>query len=115
LYLKKFNHTYKLGLVNIINRPTKDITELKKGEEKAGQKRISSIIKKEKPKVVCFIGKISYQKFSGSKNVTFGWQDNIYAAKTYVMHFPLHGKANIRINELKKVLKTAHLNDAEHH
>ncbi|MFA6119249.1 MAG: uracil-DNA glycosylase family protein [Parachlamydiales bacterium] len=104
-YLKKFNSIYKLGFVNVINRPTHDITELKHKEEKLGQKRISLIIKKEKPEVICFVGKISYEKFSGLKKFSFGWQDKIISSKVFVMHFPLHGKAIIRIKELKKIKK----------
>jgi hypothetical protein len=33
VYKEKFNAIYGLGFINIINRPTRDITELKKGEE----------------------------------------------------------------------------------
>lgn len=106
IYLHKFNSIYKLGLVNLINRPTKDVTQLKKGEENINRKKIVSIIKKEKPKVVCFIGKISYEKFSGLKKITFGWQDAIFSSKSFVMHFPLHGKAIIRIKELKKIFES---------
>lgn len=109
IYKNKFNKIYKLGLVNVINRPTHDITALKKNEELPGQKRILTIIKKERPAVVCFVGKIAYKKFSGWKNFTFGWQKDIYSSKVFVMHFPLHGKADTRIGELKKVVRAAHL------
>jgi TDG/mug DNA glycosylase family protein len=109
IYKNKFNETYRLGLVNVINRPTHDITALEKNEELPGQKRIREIIKKEKPAVVCFVGKISYEKFSGLNDFTFGWQEDIYSSKVFVMHFPLHGKAETRIGELKKVARAAHL------
>jgi TDG/mug DNA glycosylase family protein len=109
LYKNKFNKTYKLGMVSVIDRPTRDITALKKNEEMPGQKSIRAIIKKEKPAVVCFIGKIAYKKFSGSKNFVFGWQEDIYSSKVFVMHFPLHGKADTRIEELKKVKRAARL------
>lgn len=102
-YLTKFHKKYKLGFVNVINRATRKVSELKKGEEKKGQRRIAKIIKNEKPKIVCFIGKISYQKFSGLKKIKFGWKDNIFSSKVYVMHFPLHGKAIVRIHELKEI------------
>jgi len=109
IYKNKFNKIYKLGLVNVISRPTRDITELKKNEEFSGQKRIRAIIKNEKPAVVCFVGKIAYEKFSGLKNFTFGWQEDIFSSRVFVMHFPLHGKAGTRIEELKKVKKAAQL------
>src|SRR5690348_16570655 len=53
IYKERFNAVYRLGLVNVIKRPTRDITELRKGEERQGQKAIARIIKTEAPKVVC--------------------------------------------------------------
>lgn len=93
--------------MNIIDRATRDVSELKKGEELRGRKKISRIIRTEKPKVVCFIGRITYEKYTGSKDFSFGWQDAIFGSKVFVMHFPLRGKASIRIRELRKVHKNA--------
>jgi TDG/mug DNA glycosylase family protein len=109
LYQRKFSRVYRLGLVNVINRPTRDITELEKGEELIGQRKIRAIIKKGKPAVVCFVGKVAYKKFSGLKNISFGWQKNIYSSKAFVMHFPTHGKADIRVRELEKAAQAAQL------
>ena len=108
LYNTKFNKFYKLGFVNIINRPTRDVSEIRTGEELPGRKKIYSIIKKEKPKVACFIGKITYEKYINSKDFTFGWQkESIGETKFYVMHFPLRGEAVVRINELKEIARAA--------
>lgn len=107
IYENKFNKIYKLGLVSIIDRPTRDATLLKKGEEEKGKAKIEKIIKTQKPKVVCFIGKVSYEKYTGSKNFTFGWQNDIYQSKVFVMHFPLRGKAEVRIHELKEVAQAS--------
>src|ERR1035437_9407247 len=68
IYEKKFNLVYHLGLVNIIDRPTCDVTLIEKGEEVPGVERLTSIIKNQKPPIVCFVGKVTYQKFSGLKN-----------------------------------------------
>lgn len=108
MYTKKFNAVYRLGFVNIIDRPTRDVSELKKGEELPGRKQISRIIKTEMPKVVCFIGKITYEKYTGSKDFSFGWQNSINGAKIFVMHFPLRGEAVVRIRELRKIAQAAH-------
>ena len=108
MYTKKFNAVYRLGFVNIIGRPTRDVSELKKGEELPGRKKISHIIRAEMPKVACFIGKITYEKYTGSKDFSFGWQDNINGAKIFVMHFPLPGEAVIRIRELRIVAQAAY-------
>ena len=53
--------------------------------------------------MVCFIGKIAYEKYVGSKKFDFGWQDDIHTSKVFVMHFPLRGEAIVRIRELKTV------------
>jgi len=108
MYTKKFNAVYRLGFVNIIDRPTRDVSELEKGEELPGRKRISRIIGAEMPKVVCFIGKITYEKYTGSKDFSFGWQNSINGAKIFVMHFPLRGEAVVRIRELRKIAQAAH-------
>ena len=108
IYREKFNAMYGLGFVNIINRPTRDITGIEKQEELPGRKKILRIIKTEMPRVVCFIGKVAYEKYTGLKQFTFGWQKNIGTSKVFVMHFPLRGKAIIRIRELKKVKLALH-------
>lgn len=115
IFSDRFNKIYQLGLVNIIDRPTRDITLLEKGEEFKGRLKIDRIIKAHRPKVVCFIGKISYEKYIGSKKTTFGWQNDIEGSKAYVMHFPLRGKADVRIQELKIVAGVAGLRKADEH
>ena len=107
IYKEKFNVIYGLGFVNIIDRPTRDITGLKKGEELPGRRRISRIIKTEMPIVVCFIGKVAYEKYIGSKDFTFGWQEPINKSQIFVMHFPLRGEAVIRTRELRRVVRAA--------
>jgi len=103
MYKDKFNAEYGLGFVNIIDRPTRDITELKKDEELPGRKKILRIIKAERPKIICFVGKVTYEKYTGSKEFSFGWQERIDASKVFVMHSPLRGEAVIRIKELKEI------------
>ena len=103
VYKEKFNTVYGLGFVNIIDRPTRDITGIKKHEELPGRKKIFRIIKSEMPKVICFIGKVAYEKYVGSKDFSFGWQENISESKAFVMHFPLRGEAIIRVRELRQV------------
>ncbi len=103
MYKERFNDIYKLGFINIIDRPTRDISELLKFEELPGRKKITLIIKTEQPKVICFIGKVTYERYTGSKNFVFGWQENIDESAVYVMHAPLRGKAIVRIEELQKI------------
>lgn len=104
MYKEKFNQTYGLGFINLIDRPTRDITKIRKGEELPGRERIFHIIMSEKPEIACFIGKVSYEKYAGSKHFTFGWQKNtIGVSRVFVMHFPLRGEAIVRVRELRKI------------
>lgn len=107
VYKEKFNAVYGLGFLNIINRPTRDITLLRKGEERTGRARIARTIKAEKPKVVCFVGKVAYEKFIGHKKFDFGWQPDVGSSKAFVMHFPLRGEAIVRVRELMLVAQVA--------
>lgn len=107
IYEKKFSHQYHLGLINMIDRPTRTISGLNRGEEILGRKRLSAAIKRYHPYVVCFVGKKPYQLFSGTLKCTYGWQSDYALAKVYVMHTPLHGLARVRIEELNEINRIA--------
>ncbi len=105
IYLRRFTQFYNYGFINIIDRPTRVVMELGKGEEEPGRKRIASVVRRYRPRIICFVGKVTYEKFSGKKDFDFGWQPSIGTSKVYVMHFPIRGEAIIRIRELRKLLK----------
>jgi double-stranded uracil-DNA glycosylase len=109
VYRKWFNAARGLGFVNLIDRPTPNITLLFKAEELPGKVRVNRIIAEQQPKVICFIGKVAYEKFSGSKACTFGWKEDIKGSQAFVMHFPLRGRADVRIRELRIVGRAAGL------
>ena len=103
IYDKKFLPEYGLNFVNLVDRPTINVTELKKGEEQAGIRRALRIIRTYRPKVVCFIGKIAFNVFYSSRKCDWGWQAKIGDARVYLMHFPIRGPAAIRVKELREV------------
>ncbi len=103
IFEKKFILAYRFGFVNLVDRPTKDISALRKREAEPGAARVRGQILRYKPEVACFIGKITYERFTGSQNCRFGWQDGIGRSKVYVMHFPIRGRASVRIRELRKI------------
>ena len=107
IYEKKFLPEYGLNFVNLVDRPTVDVTMLKKGEEGAGIRRALKIIRSCKPRVVCFIGKIAFNKFYGRRKCDWGWQAKIEEAKVYLMHFPIRGPAAIRVQELKEMKRAS--------
>lgn len=109
IFTKKFTSIYHLGLINLIYRPTKSVSEVKRKEAMPGKLRVISAIKKYHIPVICFIGKGTYQLFIQASHCKYGWQPNIGLSKIFVMHSPLHGLASIRINELKKVAKASTL------
>ena len=108
MYHTKFNDVYKLGFTNIIDRPTRDITQLKKGEEVLGRERITQILEIKKPKVVCFIGRVTYEKYTGRKDFFFGWQHGMEAPRLFVMHFSPRGEGAVRIREFHEVDRGVH-------
>lgn len=109
IYEKKFTKTYHLGILNIADRATKTFAEIKPSETVVETSRIFAAIKRYKPLIVCFVGKRTYQLFIQKSHCTYGWQATIDSSKIYVMHTPLHGPAQVRINELKKIGKAAGL------
>ena len=77
--------------------------QLEKGEEREGVRRALGIIRIYRPKVVCFIGKVAFNTFCGSRKCDWGWQTEIGGARVYLMHFPTRGAAAIRIKELAEL------------
>lgn len=103
MYDRRFLPRYRLGFINLVDRPTVQVAELKKGEERPGVERALKTIQTYKPRVVCFIGKITYVMFRGSRDCDFGWQGDIGDSRVHVMHFPIRGPASIRIEELQEM------------
>jgi TDG/mug DNA glycosylase family protein len=79
------------------------VTRLRRGEERAGVRRVLKIIETCRPKIVCFIGKIAFNKFFGSRKCDWGWQAGINDSKVFLMHFPIRGPAQVRVDELREV------------
>ena len=107
IYDQKFLQAYGLNLVNLVDRPTIDVTKLKKGEERAGIRRALRGIRRYRPKVVCFIGKIALKTFCGCRKCDWGWQSTIEGTRVYLMHFPIRGSASVRVKELIEIMSAS--------
>lgn len=107
IYKEKFARVYNLNFTNVIERPSRNVSQLRRGEEIAGRRRVLHIIYANRPRVVCFIGRIAYAKFIGSDEFDFGRQKSIHGSKVYVIHFPLRGRAVVRVRELKLMARVA--------
>ena len=103
MYNNRFLQEYGLNFVNLVDRPTIDVTKLKKGEEQAGIRRALRVIRNYRPNVVCFIGKIAFNTFYSSRKCEWGWQTEIEDTRVYLMHFPIRGPASVRVKELSEV------------
>lgn len=107
IYDRKFAKEYGLNFVNLVDRPTVDVTTIARGEEQAGVRRALKIIRRHRPKVACFIGKVTLQKFHGRPDCDFGWQPSIENTRIYLMHFPIRGRASVRVKELREIKRAA--------
>ncbi|MDQ2868471.1 MAG: mismatch-specific DNA-glycosylase [Verrucomicrobiota bacterium] len=103
IYEQKFQPIYGLNFLNLVDRPTVDVTQLKKGEEQPGIRRLLKALRTYRPKVACFIGKIAFNTFRGSRSCDWGWQTDIEGARVYLMHFPIRGPAAVRIQDLLEI------------
>jgi TDG/mug DNA glycosylase family protein len=106
-YENVFKKKYKFGLINLVNSPSRTVAEINKKEIVPGRERIIAAIKRYKPKVVCFVGKINYILFSGNSSASFGWQTDIGESKVYIAHAPHRGLASVRIKDFKEIYKMA--------
>ena len=106
-YYKRFE-SYGLGFTNLVDRPSHDVSQLKRGEEAKGIERLMRMVREKKPKVVCFVGRVTYEKFAHKKRFEFGLQrERILGLLVFVARFPIRGPSGIRIRELKRLKKIA--------
>lgn len=103
LYLHSFKKVYRFGLLTITARPTRTANKITRAESLIGAIHIRKSIQRYKPLVVCFVSKITYDRFIGTSKIAYGWQPDIGLSKIYVMHDPHHGLASVRIKELKEI------------
>lgn len=67
---------FGIGFTNIVARPTKGSADLTRREIKQGCQILMEKIKKFRPKVAVFNGKLIYEVFSGKKDFPFGRQSD---------------------------------------
>ena len=57
--------TYKYGLTDVVKRPTRSTTELRRIDATGARKRLEKKILKYKPKMVAFVGKTGFRYYTG--------------------------------------------------
>ena len=104
VYSVDFPGVYRYGFMNLVDRPTINTASLLKGEERDGVARIHNAIMTMKPRIVCFIGKVTYATFSGKKEFSIGLQDSrIHESLVYVASFPIRGPNSTRVAEMAEI------------
>lgn len=63
------------GSTNIIRRPTRSASELKKQEFVEGSLLLKEVLQRYKPQIACYVGKGIYKMFKGVKSVDCGRQE----------------------------------------
>jgi len=63
------------GLTNIVPRPTRAAADITGAEYQKGKRELYRKISYYQPRVVCFVGKGVYEKYSGRRNVAWGRQE----------------------------------------
>ena len=81
---------YGLGLVNLVDRPTPGVADLRPEEFVAGRKRLLAKIRRLRPQVVAPVGVTVYRRLFGRRGeVQLGWQsDTIHGARVFVLPNP---------------------------
>ncbi|WP_409270279.1 mismatch-specific DNA-glycosylase [Neobacillus sp. SCS-31] len=72
----------RLGLTNIVERPTRAADEITKEEYSQGRVALNEKIKTCRPLIVCYVGKGVYQQFSRKKEIPWGIQPEPMVAGT---------------------------------
>ncbi len=104
VYSVDFPGVYRYGFMNLVDRPTINTAGLLKGEERDGVARIHNAIMTMKPRIVCFIGKVTYATFSGKNEFSIGLQDSrIHESLVYVASFPIRGPNSTRVAEMAEI------------
>ena len=79
---------YGYGLTDVIKRPTRSTTELRKMDAKGAKKRLDSIIEENYPKIVAFIGKAGFRYYlnEGIIPLRYGLQKReVVESKLYLL------------------------------
>jgi TDG/mug DNA glycosylase family protein len=74
----------RVGMTNIVRRATAGARELTRAEYVEGVARLERLVRWLQPACVCFVGVTGY-RLAVDPRATFGWQQPLGGAPTYVM------------------------------
>lgn len=78
-----------IGFTNMVQRATKGSADLTRKEIKEGSRILLEKLKKYRPKIAVFNGKLIFEVFSGKKDFNFGRQQELIEGTDTVSIFAL--------------------------
>lgn len=76
-----------IGFTNMVERPTKGSADLTRKEIKEGSRILLEKLRKFRPKIAVFNGKLIFEVFSGKKDFSFGKQEELVDGTNTVSDF----------------------------
>lgn len=80
-----------IGFTNMVQRATKGSADLTRKEIKEGSQILLEKLRKFRPKIAVFNGKLIYEVFSGKKDFKFGRQPDVVEGTNTVSNFYISG------------------------
>ena len=94
-------------MTNIVERPTKDASEITKEEYREGRILLKEKLETYRPRIACFVGKGVYQQFSGKKKVPWGWQEESTVPGIRDFTAPSSsGLVRMKVDEISAIYRT---------
>jgi TDG/mug DNA glycosylase family protein len=98
--------TYGIGLTKVVQRATATAAELTDEEVRAGGEVIRKMVRKHKPKAVCFLGVGTYKQAYGVKRASVGLQEESFeGAQLWVLPNPSGLNANYQMKDFVRLFR----------
>ncbi len=80
---------YGYGLTDVVKRPTRSTSELRKDDGRGSRKRLDGIVEENSPKVVAFVGKAGFRYYLGDNTIELQYgKQNLEINKSNVYLLP---------------------------
>jgi double-stranded uracil-DNA glycosylase len=93
-----------LGITNVVRRTTATAEELSPGELVAGARRLTSLVRRQRPRILAVLGIGAYRTAFARPRATLGLQpDTIGATRLWVLPNPSGLNANYQLRDLARL------------
>ncbi|TVX91860.1 G/U mismatch-specific DNA glycosylase [Paenibacillus agilis] len=97
------------GFTNIVARPTLAAADITAEEYAEGRVILRDKIRTYRPKVVCFVGKGVYEKYSGRRDVQWGFQETSVVEGVWEFVAPSSsGLVRMKLDEIVAIFSKLH-------